>query len=107
MDDLTKQRVVALGETLAAFRTEHGVSRRQVADGTQVSRNVIWRIETGQVAPTWRILMKLLHYYGQTVKFVKQQRPKEIRNPETASQEIEEKEPNSINGGCKEETVQV
>ncbi|MGI9048162.1 MAG: helix-turn-helix domain-containing protein [Rubrobacteraceae bacterium] len=51
-----KDLLSAIGETLRAERTEHGLTLRQVAEGAHVSVSYLAEIERGEKDPSSRVL---------------------------------------------------
>ena len=68
MDNVREKR--SLGSRIRAVRTEQGISQRQLALMTGISRSYLWKIETGTADIGIDILICIARYAGARARGV-------------------------------------
>lgn len=58
---------LSLGQRLRALRLKRGITVEAAATEAKISKSALSKIENGKMSPTYEILMKIVHAYGQEV----------------------------------------
>jgi len=63
-------RVTILYNRIALFRTERGVSRRELAEAVGVNNQTIGYLERGDYKPSLELAMKIAAYFGMPIELL-------------------------------------
>ena len=63
-------RVTLLYNRIALFRTERGVSRRELAEAVGVNNQTIGYLERGDYKPSLELAMKIAAYFGMPIELL-------------------------------------
>lgn len=66
----TKMLVEAIGHQIKERRSTLGITQPDLAEIAGISKNTLYKIETGQTNPTLRILNKIADILGMEIKLV-------------------------------------
>lgn len=76
---MTDQRENFWGELIKSLREEQGVSQRVLADGAQINRGTLRRIERGTTAGDINMIERLLDYLGYDLEAMQRQVERRVR----------------------------